>query len=70
MDAQPVDHGQLGASCLVIIDVVNTYWEDVFLVHLLNIFESVVLMNMILKDISKVPLIPFPEHSTCMATLI
>jgi hypothetical protein len=59
-----------GLQFLVIIDVVNAYWEDVYLIHLLNVFESVVSMNMILKDISKVPLIPFPEHSTCMATWI
>ena len=42
-----------GLCCPVIIDVIiNTYWEDVFLVHLLDVVESVVSINMFLnKDI-------------------
>jgi hypothetical protein len=54
----------------VIVDGVNTYREDVLLVHFLDIFKSVVPMNMILKEVLKVPLIPFLVHCTCVMTWI
>jgi hypothetical protein len=52
------------------VDGVNTYREDVLLLHFLDKFKSVLPMNMILKDILKVPLITFPVHCTSVATWI